>query len=422
MSYRIYDHRVKQLVVATGNPELFPELRIPRSTALTWIRNGVREVVTARDLDQDYSRLIVENRELKAKVESSEVVLDVTIATFRIFGLQIQFKRLPTAEAKANLIGMIKSAAEVSGLSKVLDAIGLSRQRYQIWLNRQRGCSLEDHPSCPKLTPSKVPNNEIKKIKDYVTSKEYAHFSIPSLVWFARRAGEVYASAAIWYRVIKEFKLRRTNMRVYPNKRTLGIRASLPNQIWHIDQTIIRLEDRTRVFIQSIIDNYSRFVLATNVTLKFGGAETISLLKMALTRAKALGAVVKPTILADDGTENSNRNVSSFLGPIGIALKIAQIDVEFSNSMIEAFFKALKYRHLFCHPLTTWEAVVKQVEYYCHQHNETIPQNVLGGGTPIELFTGKWTSEEQLTMQCRVVEARASRRTVNLAMACGACP
>jgi hypothetical protein len=43
---RAYDHPIKEQIICTGNPDLFPELEIPRRTALSWIRRGVGEVVT----------------------------------------------------------------------------------------------------------------------------------------------------------------------------------------------------------------------------------------------------------------------------------------------------------------------------------------------------------------------------------------
>lgn len=45
-SRRTYDHRVKEQIVLSGNPDLLLELEIPRSTALSWIRRGVGEVVS----------------------------------------------------------------------------------------------------------------------------------------------------------------------------------------------------------------------------------------------------------------------------------------------------------------------------------------------------------------------------------------
>ena len=49
---RSYDHRVKAQVIATGNPDLFPELQIPRPTALSWLRRGMPDVVAiAEDVE-----------------------------------------------------------------------------------------------------------------------------------------------------------------------------------------------------------------------------------------------------------------------------------------------------------------------------------------------------------------------------------
>lgn len=42
---RAYDHRIKHLIVKSGDPDLFPELNIPRSTAKHWIRCGLKAVV-----------------------------------------------------------------------------------------------------------------------------------------------------------------------------------------------------------------------------------------------------------------------------------------------------------------------------------------------------------------------------------------
>lgn len=43
-SYKKYDDRIKEMVVASGNPKLFPELEIPRTTALYWIREGKKKI------------------------------------------------------------------------------------------------------------------------------------------------------------------------------------------------------------------------------------------------------------------------------------------------------------------------------------------------------------------------------------------
>jgi len=55
--HRVYDYRIREQVVRTGNPDLFPELEIPRGTALTWLRRGMPDVVWLGEPDSDNAKL-----------------------------------------------------------------------------------------------------------------------------------------------------------------------------------------------------------------------------------------------------------------------------------------------------------------------------------------------------------------------------
>jgi hypothetical protein len=52
-------------------------------------------------------------------------------------------------------------------------------------------------------------------------------------------------------------------------------------------------------------------------------------------------------LITDGGSEFDNILMRTALAGTGLELKIAGKDVEFSNSMIEAVNKSLKYRHIF---------------------------------------------------------------------------
>jgi hypothetical protein len=61
-SRRVYDHRIKEQIIRAGNPDLLPQLEIPRSTAVSWIRRGPGEVVS---LDPDGCEPALRNRVAK---------------------------------------------------------------------------------------------------------------------------------------------------------------------------------------------------------------------------------------------------------------------------------------------------------------------------------------------------------------------
>ena len=50
---RTYDHRIKQLIAASGDLNLFPDLSIPRSTARHWIRFDIASVVALPGDEED---------------------------------------------------------------------------------------------------------------------------------------------------------------------------------------------------------------------------------------------------------------------------------------------------------------------------------------------------------------------------------
>ena len=137
-----------------------------------------------------------------------------------------------------------------------------------------------------------------------------------------------------------------------------------------------------------------------------------------------------PNLFTDDGTENQNKEVDSLVDAGKILRTIAQIDVEFSNSMIEALFRSLKHRWLYVLSLPTFEAVCRAVDdrrkcpwyEYLNDHNNKIPHYALGGAMPLEVFSGTWTQESQLLLAEAASIATFQRLEFNRSQKCGLCP
>ena len=53
------------MIWETGNPDLFPELKIPRSTIRSWLHLGIPDVVTCDLLSAEKTELLVEIQELR---------------------------------------------------------------------------------------------------------------------------------------------------------------------------------------------------------------------------------------------------------------------------------------------------------------------------------------------------------------------
>jgi putative transposase len=92
--------------------------------------------------------------------------------------------------------------------------------------------------------------------------------------------------------------------------------------------------------------------------------------------------------LTDGGPENVNHTVQDFINlpDINILQLIAQKDIKFSNSQIEAFNKVLK--HQFLHPkeIANREEFQEILENDIRIYNTKRPQGSLKGSTPDETY------------------------------------
>lgn len=141
----------------------------------------------------------------------------------------------------------------------------------------------------------------------------------------AQRLGRVFAAPATWCRLIRIHGWRRPRTRVHPSKPKKGIRAARPDEIWHVDTSVLRLLDATKVYLHAVIDNYSRKILAWCVATKFDVMNTVNILREAANQA--VSATSTPKLLVDGGSENLNTHVDELIGEGLLSRVIALKDI-----------------------------------------------------------------------------------------------
>ena len=142
---------------------------------------------------------------------------------------------------------------------------------------------------------------------------------------------------------------------------------------------------------------------------------------MALQKSKDLGLSLIPNVWVDSGTENLNQHVDQLVTENLIRRTVAQIDIEFSNSMIEMLFHRLKHRYLFTIPLTNIAVLSKAADFFLTESNDKIPHAALRGASPLEMITGRWGDAELTELKEKIIEAKKLRCEVSKAKRCGPC-
>jgi transposase InsO family protein len=266
------------------------------------------------------------------------------VAVLRVSKVQLDYERFTEGDSKKILLRAIGRARKVLPLNTALRITRLSASCYHGWCRTEAGCDLDDQPSCPRVVATRLTAYETENMRKMVESDDHRHMSLRALALHAQRIGKVLASPSTWYRLVRTEGWRRPQKRIYPAKPKSGIRANASGELLHLDVRIIRLLDGTRAYLLGVIDNYSRRILSWSLEERLGSGGTCRILREAVIQLNECPG--HAVAIADSGSENVNGAVDDLLDGKDLSRVLAQVEVTFSNSMLEAFWRSLKHSWL----------------------------------------------------------------------------
>src|SRR5215831_2932291 len=171
-SQQRYDHRLRNLVQRTGDVTVATDLGVPRSTARGWL--GETATVVCLDVTElREPELRQEVLKLRRRVRKLRALLRLALALLQTSSFRLSVARLPEGRDKLRILRAVDRAREHVPLRALLRFLCVSPSRFHAWCRRKHGCVLDDHSSCPRISPSRLMPLEVRTIKDLVTSPEY---------------------------------------------------------------------------------------------------------------------------------------------------------------------------------------------------------------------------------------------------------
>ncbi|MFA5640998.1 MAG: integrase core domain-containing protein [Bacteroidales bacterium] len=232
------------------------------------------------------------------------------------------------------------------------------------------------------------------------------------------RKGKAFMSLTTFYKYAKLFD-NAVKRRLFKAKQKTGIRAVKPKEIIHADVCVYRPLDYTKIFIYFIIDNFSRMILGWKISTQYNSSIMLDNLKTVYCEYLLEKENPLAVLMVDDGIENKGF-VSSAIEKQEIKLNrlVAQKDIHFSNSIIEAVNKRMKYDFLFREQLLDFNHTQRFLETAVKQYNNR-PHSALFGYTPKEVFYGAIPNKHLFKPQME--QAKALRKAENQALTCDNC-
>jgi len=362
---------------------------IPRSTLHRFKNTEYQDFIGSKysNLDNEGMELIkrfAHDRNARSVYKGIILVQDFIIRNFAKFT-----RKLPLV-VKKRIVFLVERVKDLLAPEKILKRLKISKNRFhRIAVQAQHQCKDSITQTCLRKMPNQLTLNEQIKMKNLLEDEEFKGWPVFSIAYYARANDLIVASVNTWYKYAQFFNLNRAPKKMHYLKKLAGIRGEYIHQIWHMDVIVFPLSECKRAYIYFLAENISKYILSYCVADKLSAEIRRMTIMDAFEKYISQEIQRKCTFLmSDGGSENDNSVIAEFLDDKRkkIIQLIAMRDIEFSNSMIEAVNRVIKYRYLRYQNITTIKALSEAVLLAVADYNNKCPHIGIKGLTPLQVL------------------------------------
>jgi len=278
-----------------------------------------------------------------------------------------------------------------SGLPRrrALAQLGLSRSTYYRWLRRQAEGRLQDKKGGSPIPWNKLRPEEEEKV--LILARDSPELSARQLALMVTDSEGLYVSESTVFRILKREGLTKPAEIVgFKAGKEYHRKTKGPNELWATDCAHLKVVDWGWYYLVTVMDDYSRFILAWELKSDMAAGSLIDVVQKAvdLTGMTDVPLEDRTVLLSDNGPGYLSRQFGEYLRIVGIKHIIASPYHPQTNGKIERYHRTIKGEI----NLVPWEmpselkeAIKAFVEYYNHQRYH----EGLGDVTPYDVYTGR---------------------------------
>jgi putative transposase len=256
--------------------------------------------------------------------------------------------------------------------SQTLKALGVCRSTYYEWA-RERGAS-QRKPSALSLTVYEKQAIIDKK----KTHTELTHRKISGSL----KHDGFWISPSSCYRVLKPLGwVLHQDLREAPWK-VPHYEPFRPNQVWGEDWTILSIDNK-RYYLLTIIDYFSRYIVAWGIVKTVTQREVQNLLALAYLSEGIEQHDPKPILRADQGSPNMARETKRLIRDLEMVLSPSRANRPTDNPRQERWYRTVKQEEIYCYPTYPSEEVARSsIAKYIRFYHEERPHQALWNYIP----------------------------------------
>lgn len=316
-----------------------------------------------------------------------------------------------SAVGKAVILALV--SASITSKSQALVEIGIPRRTYYNWVRQDKAGGKRS----TRMKPwNRIRGEEEQMVKD--SAQASPELSPRQLSLKLVDDYGCWISESTVYRILKrEGLVKRAEIKGFAAGKEYHRKTKRPNEMWATDCSYLRVIDWGYYYLVTVMDDYSRYILAWDLKRDMTSDSLIDVIQRAIDATGMCQVPVedRTSLLSDNGAGYVSRAFGDYLKLVGIKHILAAPFHPQTNGKIERYHQTLKgeINQLPCEmPSELREAIEKFIEYYNHRRYH----EALGNVTPADVYYGRREQimtrrkeAKQETLQVRLKHNRKMR-------------
>ena len=309
-----------------------------------------------------------------------------------------------SAPEKAEVVTKVSSSPLPK--RKVLRELGIPKSTYYRWLRRQDQQGLEDRPGGDQPPWNRLTIQEERSV--LLSAREMPELSCRQLAaWITDNQGFSVSESSVYRILGREGLVKRPEMRLAAGKeyhrKTTG-----PHQMWATDASYFRVVGWGYYYLVTVMDDYSRFILAHRLQQDMTADSFIEVVQDAVdtTSMDQVPVTDRTRLLSDNGPGYVSRAFRDYLGMVGIKHILATPFHPQTNGKLERYHQTIKRdvnQVPYELPAELEAAIAAFVSYYNYRRY----YKALGNVTPSDVLKGRL---QEILQRRKDVKAQTTER------------
>ena len=289
---------------------------------------------------------------------------------------------------------------------QALVGMGIPRSTYYRWRQEQRGDGLESHSGNRGRSWNRIIPEEEGGI--LAAAREFPELSSRQLAtWVTDNAGFAVSESTVYRILRKEGLVKRLEVQLVAGKE-YHAKTTRPHQMWATDASYFRVVGWGYYYLVTVMDDYSRFILAWKLQRDMSANSLIEVIQEAVDATEMTEVPVedRTRLLSDNGAGYVCRAFRDYLHLVGIRHILAAPYHPQTNGKLERYHQSIK-REVnqvpYEFPSQLERAIANFVEYYnFHRYHKA-----LGNVTPADVLHGR---REEILQRRKEVQIQTINR------------